>query len=141
MARKVIKNIKLQILAGKANPAPPIGPVLGQAQVNIPLFCSQFNEATRDKLGFTLPVEITVFDDKSFKFIVKTPITSDLLKKAANIAKGSSDSSKNKVATLKYEQIIEIAKLKMPDLNAYSLEQASKIIEGTAINMGIIVEK
>ncbi|EMR14628.1 MAG: 50S ribosomal protein L11 [Sweet potato little leaf phytoplasma] len=141
MARKVIKNIKLQILAGKANPAPPIGPVLGQAQVNIPLFCSQFNEATKDKLGFTLPVEITVFDDKSFKFIVKTPITSDLLKKAANISKGSSDSSKNKVATLKYEQIIEIAKLKMPDLNAYSLEQASKIIEGTAINMGIIVEK
>ncbi|MDV3164075.1 MAG: 50S ribosomal protein L11, partial [Candidatus Phytoplasma australasiaticum] len=129
MARKVIKNIKLQILAGKANPAPPIGPVLGQAQVNIPLFCSQFNEATKDKLGFTLPVEITVFDDKSFKFIVKTPITSDLLKKAANISKGSSDSSKNKVATLKYEQIIEIAKLKMPDLNAYSLEQASKIIE------------
>ncbi|MDV3192714.1 MAG: 50S ribosomal protein L11, partial [Sweet potato little leaf phytoplasma] len=119
----------------------PIGPVLGQAQVNIPLFCSQFNEATKDKLGFTLPVEITVFDDKSFKFIVKTPITSDLLKKAANISKGSSDSSKNKVATLKYEQIIEIAKLKMPDLNAYSLEQASKIIEGTAINMGIIVEK
>ncbi|MDV3178864.1 MAG: 50S ribosomal protein L11, partial [Candidatus Phytoplasma australasiaticum] len=96
MARKVIKNIKLQILAGKANPAPPIGPVLGQAQVNIPLFCSQFNEATKDKLGFTLPVEITVFDDKSFKFIVKTPITSDLLKKAANISKGSSDSSKNK---------------------------------------------
>ncbi|WP_255872625.1 50S ribosomal protein L11 [Candidatus Phytoplasma australasiaticum] len=141
MAIKVIKNIKLQILAGKANPAPPIGPVLGQAQVNIPLFCSQFNEATKDKLGFTLPVEITVFDDKSFKFIVKTPITSDLLKKAANISKGSSDSSKNKVATLKYEQIIEIAKLKMPDLNAYSLEQASKIIEGTAINMGIIVEK
>ncbi|MDO8059919.1 50S ribosomal protein L11 [Candidatus Phytoplasma citri] len=141
MAKKIVKNIKLQILAGKANPAPPIGPVLGQAQVNIPSFCSQFNEATKDKLGFTLPVEITVFDDKSFKFIVKTPITSDLLKKATNISKGSSDSMKNKVATIKYDQIIEIAKLKMPDLNAYSIEQASKIIEGTAINMGIIVEK
>ncbi|KXT29042.1 ribosomal protein L11 [Candidatus Phytoplasma oryzae] len=141
MEKKNIKVIKLQIMAGKANPAPPVGPALGQAKVNIPLFCSQFNNATKDKIGFMVPVVISVYDDKTFSFIIKTPPASDLLKKAANIEKGSSNSIKNKIATIKYEQIREIAKLKMPDLNAYSLESACKIIEGTAINMGIIIEK
>ncbi|KAB8122000.1 MAG: 50S ribosomal protein L11 [Candidatus Phytoplasma cynodontis] len=141
MSKKIFKNIKLQIMAGKANPAPPIGPALGQAQVNIPLFCSQFNEATKDKIGYMIPVVISVYTDKSFSFVIKTPPASDLLKKAAKVEKGSSDSIKNKIATLNYEQIKEIAKIKMPDLNSYSLEDACKIIEGTARNMGIIIEK
>ncbi|WCA22335.1 50S ribosomal protein L11 [Candidatus Phytoplasma oryzae] len=138
MSKKISKIIKLQIMAGKANPAPPIGPALGQAQVNIPLFCSQFNEASKDKIGFKIPVVITVYIDKSFSFVLKTPPASDLLKKAAKVEKGSSD--KNKIATISYEQIKEIAKIKMPDLNANSLESACKIIEGTARNMGFNIE-
>jgi large subunit ribosomal protein L11 len=141
MAKKILKTIKLQIMAGKANPAPPVGPALGQAQVNIPSFCSQFNEVTKDKLGFMIPVIIFVYEDKTFSFITKTPPASDLLKKAANITKGSANSTKNKIATLTYNQIEEIAKTKMSDLNAYSLENACKIIEGTARNMGFIIEK
>ncbi|MDO8168183.1 50S ribosomal protein L11 [Candidatus Phytoplasma melaleucae] len=141
MAKKIVKTVKLQILAGKANPAPPVGPALGQAQVNIPSFCSRFNEATKDKKDFIVPVVISVYEDKSFDFVLKTPPASDLLKKAVNISKGSSDTGKIKVAIIKYNQIRDIAKLKMSDLNAYSLENASKIIEGTAVNMGITVEK
>ncbi|MDC9032020.1 50S ribosomal protein L11 [Columbia Basin potato purple top phytoplasma] len=141
MAKNIVKTIKLQIIAGKANPAPPVGPALGQAQVNIPLFCSQFNEATKDKVGFVIPVVIFVYDDRTFSFVVKTPPASDLLKKAANIKKGSSNSNKDKVATLTHKQIEEIAKNKSSNLNSYNLEQACKIIKGTASSMGIeIVE-
>ncbi|WAN63574.1 LSU ribosomal protein L11p (L12e) [Candidatus Phytoplasma rubi] len=141
MAKTVIKTIKLQINAGKANPAPPVGPVLGQAQVNIPLFCSRFNEVTKDKMGFTIPVVIYVYDDRTFDFITKTPPASDLLKKAANIEKGSSNSKKNKVAALTNKQIEEIAQNKSSNLNSYDLKQACKIIKGTAASMGIdIVE-
>ncbi|WBL31281.1 50S ribosomal protein L11 [Candidatus Phytoplasma sacchari] len=141
MSKKISKIIKLQIMAGKANPAPPIGPALGQAQVNIPLFCTQFNQITKDQEGYIIPVVISVYSDRSFSILTKTPPASDLLKKAAKIEKGSSDITKNKVATLSYEKIKEIAKIKMPDLNAYTLENACKIIEGTARNMGIIIEK
>ncbi|MCQ9618626.1 MAG: 50S ribosomal protein L11 [Candidatus Phytoplasma pruni] len=141
MAKKVVKTVKLQIPAGKANPAPPVGPALGQAQVNIPSFCSKFNEETKDQMGFVIPVIISVYDDRSFTFVTKTPPASDLLKKAANIQKGSANASKSKLATIKYEQIEEIAKLKMSDLNAYTVDSACKIIEGTALNMGIVVEK
>ncbi|BCR35403.1 50S ribosomal protein L11 [Mariniplasma anaerobium] len=141
MAKKVVKIVKLQIQAGKANPAPPVGPALGQAQVNIPAFCSQFNEATKDQMGFVVPVVISVYDDRTFTFVTKTPPASDLLKKAANIKSGSGNSLKDKVATVTKAQIKEIAERKMPDLNAYSVEAAMKIIEGTARNMGIVVEK
>jgi len=139
MAKKVVKIVKLQIPAGKANPAPPVGPALGQAQVNIPAFCSQFNEATKDQMGFVVPVVISVYDDRTFSFVTKTPPASDLLKKAANIKAGSSDSLKNKVATITRAKVREIAQVKMPDLNAYDVEAAMKIIEGTARNMGIVV--
>lgn len=140
MAKKVVRIVKLQIAAGKANPAPPVGPALGQAQVNIPAFCSQFNEATKDQMGFVIPVVISVYDDRTFSFITKTPPASDLLKKAANISSGSSNAKKDIVATITREQVKEIAERKMPDLNAYTVEAAMKIIEGTARNMGIKVE-
>lgn len=140
MAKEIVKKLKLQVPAGKATPAPPIGPVLGQAQVNIPSFCSQFNEATKDKMGYVCPVVITVYDDRSFTFVVKTPPASDLLMKACNITKGSSNSLKNKVATVSRDKIREIAEMKMPDLNANTVEAAMRIIEGTARNMGIVVE-
>lgn len=141
MAKKVVKQVKLQIAAGKANPAPPVGPALGQAQVNIPAFCSQFNEATKDQMGFVVPVVISVYDDRTFTFVTKTPPASDLLKKAANIQSGSSNPLKTKVASVTKAQIQEIAERKMPDLNAYTVEAAMKIIEGTARNMGITVEE
>lgn len=140
MAKKVVKVVKLQIAAGKANPAPPVGPALGQAQVNIPAFCSQFNEATKDQMGFVVPVIISVYDDRTFSFITKTPPASDLLKKAANIKSGSGNSKKDKVATITRDQVREIAQRKMPDLNAYTVEAAMKIIEGTARNMGILIQ-
>ena len=140
MAKKITKVIKLQIPAGKANPAPPIGPALGQAQVNIPSFCSQFNEQSKDKMGYILPVVITVYEDRSFTFVLKTPPASDLLKKACNITSGSSNSKKTKVATVKRSKVREIAEMKMPDLNASNLDAATRIIEGTARNMGIVVE-
>lgn len=140
MAKKVVKVVKLQIAAGKANPAPPVGPALGQAQVNIPAFCSQFNEATKDSMGFVVPVVISVYDDRTFTFVTKTPPASDLLKKAANIKSGSGNAKKDKVATITKAQVKEIAERKMPDLNAYNVEAAMKIIEGTARNMGIVVE-
>ncbi|MDD3067747.1 MAG: 50S ribosomal protein L11 [Acholeplasmataceae bacterium] len=140
MAKKVVKVVKLQIAAGKANPAPPVGPALGQAQVNIPAFCSQFNEATKDQMGFVVPVIISVYDDRTFSFVTKTPPASDLLKKAANIKSGSGNSKKDKVATITRDQVREIAQRKMPDLNAYTVEAAMKIIEGTARNMGILIQ-
>ena len=140
MAKKVVKVVKLQIAAGKANPAPPVGPALGQAQVNIPAFCSQFNEATKDQMGFVVPVIISVYDDRTFSFVTKTPPASDLLKKAANIKSVSGNSKKDKVATITRDQVREIAQRKMPDLNAYTVEAAMNIIEGTARNMGILIK-
>ena len=140
MAKKVTKVVKLQIAAGKANPAPPVGPALGQAGVNIPGFCSQFNDQTKDKMGYVLPVVISVYEDRSFTFVVKTPPASDLLKKAAGIEKGSGNPKKTKVATISRQKAREIAEMKMPDLNANDIEAATNIIAGTARNMGIVVE-
>jgi large subunit ribosomal protein L11 len=140
MAKKVVKKIKLQIAAAKATPGPPIGPALGQAQVNIPNFVREFNEASKDKIGFVVPVVITVFDDRTFSFVIKTPTATDLLKKAAGIERGSESSAKKKVATIKRAKIREIAEIKMPDLSANTIEGAMKIIEGSARNMGIVVE-
>lgn len=140
MAKKVVKVVKLQIPGGKANPAPPVGPALGQAQVNIPAFCSQFNEATKDSMGFVIPVVISVYDDRTFSFVTKTPPASDLLKKAANIKSGAANAKKDKVGTITSQQVREIAEKKMPDLNAYNVEAAMKIIEGTARNMGITIK-
>ena len=140
MAKKVTKVVKLQIQAGKANPAPPVGPALGQAGVNIQQFCSQFNDKTAGMIGYVIPVEIYVYDDRSFTFITKTPPASDLLKKAAGISKGSDNSKKNTVATIKRAKLMEIAQMKMPDLNAYTVEAAANIVAGTARNMGIAIE-
>ena len=140
MAKKVVKVVKLQIAAGKANPAPPVGPALGQAGVNIPQFCTQFNEATKDKVGYVIPVVISVFDDRSFTFVTKTPPASDLIKKAANIQSGSKNALKQKVGSIKRDTLKELAALKMPDLNAYTVEAAMKILEGTARQMGVTIE-
>lgn len=140
MAKQVSKVVKLQINAGKANPAPPVGPALGQAGVNIQQFCSEFNERTRDMMGNIIPVVISVYEDRSFSFITKTPPASDLLKKAAGISSGSSNPKTTKVATVKRDKVREIAEMKMPDLNANDIEAATRIIEGTARNMGIVVE-
>jgi large subunit ribosomal protein L11 len=137
MAKEIVKMIKLQIKAGAANPAPPIGPALGQAGVNIMAFCKEFNAATQKAGGDILPTVITVYKDKSFTFITKQPPASILLKKAANIASGSGEPNKKKVAKITRKQLEEVAKLKMPDLNANSLEGASRIIAGTARQMGI----
>lgn len=138
--KKVSTVIKLQIPAGKANMAPPVGPALGQAGVNGQQFCVQFNDATKDKAGDIIPVVITVYEDRSFTFITKTPPAADLLKKAAGISNGSGVPHETKVATIKRDKVREIAEKKMPDLNAYDVESAMKIIEGTARNMGIVVE-
>jgi len=138
--KKVKKVVKLQIQAGKANPAPPVGPVLGQAQVNIQQFCSQFNDRTKDMMGNIIPVVITVYEDRSFTFITKTPPASDLLKKAAGISKASGKPNTTKVGKITRAQLLEIAKVKLPDLNAYDVEAAARIVEGTARNMGIVVE-
>lgn len=140
MAKKVVKVVKLQIQAGKANPAPPVGPALGQAGVNIPGFCSQFNDQTKDKMGYVLPVVISVYEDRSFTFVVKTPPAADLLKKAVGIEKGSDNSKKNTVAKISRAKLREIAEMKMPDLNANDVEAGVNIIAGTARNMGIVVE-
>ena len=137
--KKVVKQVKLQIPAGKANPAPPVGPALGQAQVNIPQFVQQFNAATQDQLGFVVPVVISVYEDRTFTFVTKTPPASDLLKKAANIQAGSKSPKKEKAGSITRAQLNEIATKKMPDLNAHSVEAAAKIIEGTARNMGITI--
>jgi len=140
MAKKIKTVIKLQIVGGKANPAPPVGPALGQHGLNIQEFCTKFNEATKDKMGDVVPVEITVFEDRTFDFIMKTPPAAELLKKAANVQKGAGNPLKDKVGKVTKEQIREIAEKKMVDLNANDIEGASKIIEGTARSMGIKVE-
>ncbi|WP_048601078.1 50S ribosomal protein L11 [Rubeoparvulum massiliense] len=137
MAKKVIKVIKLQIEAGKATPAPPVGPALGQAQINIMGFCKEFNARTAEEAGMIIPVEISVFEDRSFTFITKTPPAAVLLKKAAGIPSGSGEPNKKKVATVKRDKVREIAELKMPDLNAASVESAMRMVEGTARSMGI----
>ena len=139
-AKQIKKVVKLQIQAGKANPAPPVGPALGQAGVNIQQFCSQFNDKTASMAGYVIPVEISVYEDRTFTFITKTPPASDLLKKAAGIQSGSSLPHKEKVATLTKDQIRAIAEQKMPDLNANTVEAAMRIIEGSARQMGIVVE-
>ena len=140
MAKKILTIIKLQIQAGQANPAPPVGPALGQHGLNIQDFCARFNEATKDKQGDIIPVEITVYEDRTYNFKLKTPPASDLLKKAAGLEKGSGDPLKTKVGKVTKAQIKEIAEKKMVDLNAYNLEQAEKIVEGTARSMGIEVK-
>ncbi|MCA9364713.1 MAG: 50S ribosomal protein L11 [Candidatus Moranbacteria bacterium] len=140
MAKVVKTLIKLQIQAGKANPAPPVGPALGQHGVNIQDFCTRFNEATKDRMGDVVPVEISVFEDRSFDFVMKTPPAAELLKKAIKKDKGSSNPLKDNVGTVSMDQIREIAQQKMVDLNANDVDQASKIIAGTARSMGIVVE-
>lgn len=140
MAKKVEGLIKLQIPAGNATPAPPVGPALGQKGVNIMDFCKQFNAKTADQPGMVIPVVITVYSDRSFTFITKTPPAAVLLKKAANLKSGSGEPNKKKVATLTTAQIQEIAKIKMPDLNAANLESATNMIKGTARSMGIVIK-
>ncbi len=132
--------IKLQIPAGKANPAPPVGPALGQHGINIQDFCTQFNDKTKDKMGDIIPVEITVNEDKSFSFVMKTPPAAELLKKAAGVKKGAENPLTDKVGKVSKEQVKEIAETKMEDLNADDIEAAMKIVEGTARSMGIKVE-
>jgi large subunit ribosomal protein L11 len=139
MAKKVIKMVKLQVNAGKANPAPPIGPALGQAGVNIMAFCKEFNARTADQTGLIIPVEITVFEDRSFTFICKTPPAAVLLRVEAGIAKGSGEPNKKKVATVKRDKVRQIAEQKMPDLNAATVEAAMRMVEGTARSMGITI--
>jgi len=140
VAKEVIKKIKLQIPAGKATPAPPVGTVLGPAGINLQEFCTKYNDATREKMGDILPVEISIYDDRSFDFIIKTPPTAFLLKKFAKVNKGSVKGSKEVVATITKEQIREIAEIKLPDLNTDNIEEAMKIVLGTARNMGIAVK-
>ncbi len=139
--KKIAGYIKLQIPAGQANPAPPVGPALGQKGVNIMEFCKQFNARTKDQSGLIIPVVITVYSDKSFTFITKTPPASVLLLKAAKIEKGSGEPNRNKVGKVTLKQIREIAEMKMPDLNANDIEAAMKMIAGTARSMGITIER
>ena len=138
---EVVKTIKLQIEAGKANPAPPVGTVLGPAGINLQDFCTKYNDATRDRMGDVLPVEISIYEDRSFDFVIKTPPTAFLLKKYAKIKKGSVKGSKETVATISKATLREIAEIKLPDLNAYDVEEAMKIVAGTAKNMGIAIEE
>lgn len=140
MAKEITKVIKIQIEAGKATPAPPVGTVLGPAGVNLQEFCTKYNDATRDKMGDVLPVEITVYEDRSFDFVIKTPPTAFLIKKVTGIKKGSTKGSNETVAKLTKEQLKQIAETKLPDLNAYTVEDAMKIVAGTAKNMGVEVE-
>ena len=140
MAKKVSRVIKLQIPAGRANPSPPVGTVLGPAGVNLMDFCNKYNEATKDKMEDIVPVEITVYEDKSFTFVLKTPPVSDLLKKAANITKGSTKGKKEIIGKVSKEDIKKIAEIKLEDLNAYDIESAMKSVEGSALNMGIEVK-
>lgn len=140
MPKKVIKMVKLQVPAGKATPAPPVGPALGQVGINIMAFVKDFNARTEKQAGLIIPVEITVFEDRSFTFITKTPPAAVLLKKAAGIDKASGEPNKNKVATIKRDKVKEIAETKMKDLNAADVEAAMRMVEGTARSMGIVVE-
>ena len=139
MAKEITKKIKLQIPAGRATPAPPVGTVLGPAGINLQEFCTKYNDATRDKMGDILPVEITIYDDRSFDFVIKTPPAAFLLKKAAGIKAGASKGET--VATISKDKLREIAETKMPDLNANDVEAAMRIVEGTARNMGIKVSE
>ena len=139
MAKEVTRKVKLQIAAGKATPAPPVGTVLGPTGINLSEFCTKYNDATRDKMGDVLPVEISIYDDRTFDFVIKTPPAAFLIKKYAKVQKGSVKGSKEVVGTLTKEQLREIAETKLPDLNAYSVEEAMKIVEGTAKNMGITI--
>lgn len=139
--KKVTGKIKLQISAGKANPAPPIGPALGQHGVNIMQFCKEYNAKTQDKAGTIIPVEITVFEDRTFDFVLKTPPTSELIKKAAKVEKGSATPNKAKVGSISKGQVTEIATIKMPDLNCTTLESAELMVRGTARNMGITINE
>ncbi len=142
MNKEVVKVIKLQIEAGKATPAPPVGTVLGPAGINLGEFCTKYNDATREQMGNVLPVEISVYEDRSFDFVIKTPPAAFLIKKYAKVKKGSSKGSSETVGSLTKEQLKEIAEIKLPDLNAYSVEEAMNIVAGTAKNMGIeIVEQ
>lgn len=140
MAKKIVRIIKLQIPAGKATPAPPVGSTLGQAQVNIMGFCKEFNARTADQAGLIIPVVINVYEDRSFDFVTKTPPAAVLLKKAANTEKGSGEPNKKKVATVTRKQVQEIAELKAPDLNAASVEAAMRMVEGTARSMGFNIQ-
>jgi large subunit ribosomal protein L11 len=141
MARKVLTMIKLQIPAGAANPAPPVGPALGQHGVNIMEFCKAFNAQTQADAGTIIPVEITVFEDRSFTFITKTPPAAILIKQAIGLEKGSAEPHRDKVGTISREQVRQIAETKLPDLNAHDVDQAMKIIEGTARSMGVDVAR
>ena len=140
MAKEVVKRIKLQIPAGKATPAPPVGTVLGPAGINLQEFCTKYNDATRDKMGDIIPVEINVYDDRSFDFVLKTPPASGLIKKYAKITSGSKKGSNEIVGTLTQADLRAIAEIKLPDLNAYDVEGAMAIVAGTAKNMGVAVE-
>ena len=139
MAKEVMKKVKLQIQAGKATPAPPVGTVLGPAGINLQEFCTRYNDATRDRMGDVLPVEISIYDDRSFDFVIKTPPTAFLIKKFAKVEKGSVKPSTEKVGSITKNQVREIAEIKLPDLNAYDIDAAMKIVEGTARNMGITI--
>ena len=140
MAQEAVKKIKLQIAAGKATPAPPVGTVLGPAGINLQDFCTKYNDATRDKMGDVLPVEISIYEDRSFDFVIKTPPTAFLLKKYAKVQKGSTKGANETVATISQATLKEIAEIKLPDLNAYDIDAAMKIVAGTAKNMGIAIE-
>ena len=140
MAKKVVALIKLALPAGKANPAPPVGPALGQRGVNIMAFCKEYNAKTSDKAGMIIPVEISVYEDRSFTFVLKTPPASVLILKAAGIEKGSSLPDKEKVGSITYNQLKDIAQTKMPDLNANDIDAAMNIVEGTARNMGVLIK-
>ena len=141
MAKEVVKQIKLQIEAGKATPAPPVGTVLGPAGINLQEFCTKFNDATRDKMGDILPVVISIYEDRSFDFVIKTPPAAFLIKKAAKVTQASSKGANEIAGSITKDQLREIAETKLPDLNAYTVEEAMKIVEGTARNMGIKVEE
>ena len=141
MNKEVVKVIKLQIEAGKATPAPPVGTVLGPAGINLGEFCKNYNDATREQMGNVLPVEISIYDDRSFDFVIKTPPAAFLIKKYAKVKKGSSKGSKEIVGSLTQEQLKEIAETKLPDLNAYNVEEAMEIVRGTAKNMGIEIKE
>ncbi len=140
MAKKVRAIIRLQIPAGKANPAPPVGPALGQHGVNIMAFCKEYNDRTSAQAGAIIPAEITIYEDRSFSFVTKTPPTADLLRKAMGVEKGSSDAGHEKIGTLSRDKLHEIAQAKAKDLNAVSIEGAERIVEGTARSMGIEIE-
>ena len=141
MAKKILTKIKLQIPAGQASPAPPVGPALGQHGLNIQEFCTKFNETSKDKMGDIIPVEITVYEDRSYDFVTKTPPAAELIKKYAKIKKGSGNPLSEKVASITKSQLKEIAKIKLPDLNTDDVEQAMKIVAGTARQMGIEIKK